>query len=72
MSHRDLRLRQIVCMLVFYNISFSRLLPLDGFPFSLLRDSENDVSVFESQGHLGEAAIQINRVDELQNSRINI
>ena len=30
-GHKDLRLGQIVYMLVFYNISFSRLLPLDGF-----------------------------------------
>ena len=30
-GHKDLRLGQIVYILVFYNISFSRLLPLDGF-----------------------------------------
>ena len=29
--HKDLRLGQIVYTLVFYNISFSWLLPLDGF-----------------------------------------
>ena len=41
--HKDLRLGQIVYILVFYNISFSWLLPLDGFQFIfLLRDSEND------------------------------
>ena len=44
MGHKDLRLGQIVCILVFYNISFSWLLPLDGFQFNfLLRDSENDL-----------------------------
>ena len=42
--HKDLRLGQIVYKLVFYNISFSWLLPLDGFQFIfLLRDSENDL-----------------------------
>ena len=43
-GHKDLRLGQIVYILVFYNISFSWLLPLDGFQFIfLLRDSENDL-----------------------------
>ena len=32
-DHNDLRLEQIVYKLVFCNISFSRLLPLDGFQF---------------------------------------
>ena len=42
MGHKDLRLGKIVYILVFYNISFSWLLLLDGFEFiSLLRDSEN-------------------------------
>ena len=42
MGHKDLRLGQIVYILVFYNISFSWFLPLDGFQFNfLLRDSEN-------------------------------
>ena len=42
--HKGLRLRQIVYKLVFYNISFSWLLPLDGFQFIFwLRDSENDL-----------------------------
>ena len=37
--HKDLRLGQIVYILVFYNISFSWLLPLDSFQFIfLLRD----------------------------------
>ena len=43
-GHKDLRLGKIVYILVFYNISFSWLLPLDGFQFIfLLRDSENDL-----------------------------
>ena len=42
-GHKDLRLGKFVWILVFYNISFSWLLPLDGFQFIfLLRDSEND------------------------------
>ena len=32
-GHKDLRLGQIVGILVFYNISFSCLLPPDGFQF---------------------------------------
>ena len=32
-GHKDLRLGQIVYILVFYNISFSWLFPLDGFQF---------------------------------------
>ena len=44
MGHKDLRLGQIVYILVFYNISFSWLLPVDGFQFIfLLRDSETDL-----------------------------
>ena len=44
MGHKDLRLGQIVYMLVFGNISFSWFLPLDGFQFIfLLRDNENDL-----------------------------
>ena len=44
MGHKDLRLGQIVYILVFYNISFSWLLPVDGFQFNfLLHDSENDL-----------------------------
>ena len=39
-GHKDLRLGKIVYILVFYNISFPWLLPLDGFQFiPLLRDS---------------------------------
>ena len=45
-GHKDLRLGPIVYIIVFYNISFSWLLPLDGFQFNfLLRDSENDLYV---------------------------
>ena len=45
-GHKDLRLGQIVYIIVFYNISFSWLLPLDGFQFIfLLRDSENDLYI---------------------------
>ena len=41
MGHKDLRLGQIVYILVFYNISLSWLLPLDGFQFIfLLHDNE--------------------------------
>ena len=41
-GHEDLRLGQIVYILVFYNISFSWLLPQDGFQFNfLLRDGKN-------------------------------
>ena len=43
-GHKDLRLEQIVHILVFYNISFSWLLPPNGFQFNFsLRDSENDL-----------------------------
>ena len=43
-GHKDLKRGQIVYILVFYNISFSWLLPLDGFQLNfLLRDSENDL-----------------------------
>ena len=41
---KDLRLGQIVYILVFCNISFSWLLPVDGFQSTFLfRDSENDL-----------------------------
>ena len=44
MGHKELRLGQIVYIVVFYNISFSWLLLVDGFQFSfLLRDRENDL-----------------------------
>ena len=44
MGHKELRFGRIVYILVFYNISFSWLLLLDGFQFIfLLRDSENDL-----------------------------
>ena len=47
-GHKDLRFGKIVYILVFYNISFSLLPPLDCFQFifffvpCLLRDSENE------------------------------
>jgi len=45
-GHKDLRLGKIIYKLVFQNISFSWLLPLNGFQFIfLLRDSENDLDV---------------------------
>ena len=41
-GHKDLRPEKIVYKVVFYNISFSCLLPLDGFQFIFsLRDSKN-------------------------------
>ena len=44
MGHKDLRPGKIVYKVVFYNISFSCLLPLDGFQFIFsLRDSKNDL-----------------------------
>ena len=44
LGRKDLKLGQIVYISVFYNISFSWLLPLDGFQFIfLLRDGENDL-----------------------------
>ena len=43
-GRKDVRLGQIVYILVFYNISFSWRLPQDRFQFIfLLRDSENDI-----------------------------
>ena len=43
-GRKDLRLGQIVYILLFHSISFSWLLSLDGFQFNLLlRDNENDL-----------------------------
>ena len=43
-GHKDPRLGQIVYKLVFYNISSSWLLPLNGFQLNfLLHDGENDL-----------------------------
>ena len=43
-GNKNLRLGQIVYILLFYNISFSWPLPVDRFQFIfLLRDSENDL-----------------------------
>ena len=45
-GYKDLRLGQIVYILVFYNMSFSWLLPPNSFQFiSLLRDSEDDLLI---------------------------
>ena len=46
-AKKDLRFGQIVYILLFHNISFSWLLPQDGFQFTffvpcLLRDRENE------------------------------
>ena len=47
-GHKDPRLGQIVYILVFYNISFSWLLPPNGFQYNfLLRDSENHLLIFK-------------------------
>ena len=64
MGHKDLRLGQNVYILVFYNISLSWLLPLDGFQFNfLLRDCENDL--LEYFNKIGVAAAMMGEdVDE--------
>ena len=50
-GRKDLRLGQIVYILVYYSMSFSWLLPPDGFQFNfLLRDSENDLYGASSSG----------------------
>ena len=52
MGHKDLRLGQIVYILVFYSMSFPWLLSPDGFQFNfLLRDSENDLYDKISSSH---------------------
>ena len=49
MGHKDLRLEKIVYILVFYNISFSWLLSLDGFQYIfLVRDSRVTVKTIYS------------------------
>ena len=49
MGNKDLRLAENVYKLVFYNISFSWLLPLDGFQFIFsLCESENDLRTGKS------------------------
>ena len=49
-GHKNLRLGQIVYILVIYNILFSWLLPLDGFQFIFLfRDSENDLQLASTE-----------------------
>ena len=48
-GHKDLRLGQIVYILIFYTISFSWLLPLDSFQFNfLLPNSENDLFLWST------------------------
>ena len=56
MGHKDLRLGQIVYILVFYNISFSWLLSLDGFQFIFwLCDSASQGSIeWEGMGGAGQ------------------
>ena len=67
-GHKDLRFGQIVYILVFYNISFSWLLLLDGFQFIfLLRDSENDL--YECTIRM--AAILAPILDDVTTSRIS-
>ena len=45
-GHKDLKLGQIVYIVVFYNISFAWFLPLDGFQFIfLLHGSEADLQL---------------------------
>ena len=48
-NHKDLRLEKIVYILVFYNISFSWLLPLDGFQFIFLVAWQWKRSIFGGQ-----------------------
>ena len=51
MRHKDLRLGQIVYILVLYNFAFSWLLPLDGFQFIFLwRDSERGGRILIGEG----------------------
>ena len=58
-GHKDLRLGPIVYIIVFYNISFSLLLPLDGFQFNfLLRDSENDLYNHRCKAFFGATVFQ--------------
>ena len=52
MGHKDLRLGKIVYILVFYNISFSWLLSLDGFQYIfLVRDSRMTVKTIYKLHH---------------------
>ena len=70
--HKDLRLGQIVYILVFYNISFSWLLPLDSFQFIfLLRDSQNDSDWTNEESLAAVAAWFRNSRQNRQNFRQN-
>ena len=70
--HKDLRLGQIVYILVFCNISFSWLLPLDGFQFVfLLRDSENDCDWTNEESLVAVAASFRNSRQNRENVRQN-
>ena len=60
-GNKDLRLGKIIYILVFSNISFSRLLPLDGFQLIfLLRDSENDLMTGASTVTIPEVFANLN------------
>ena len=72
-GHKDLRLGQIVYVLVFYNISFSWLLLLNSFQFIFLFcDSENDVKSFARVHHATRsrrvfwAHVRFNRTENFQ------
>ena len=68
MDHKDLRLGQIVQKLVFDNVSFSWLLPLDGFQFIfLLRDSENDLYMISPREGTYEKRLKVKEVNLLWN-----
>ena len=60
-GNKDLRLGKIIYILVFSNISFSRLLPLDGFQLIfLLCDSENDLMTGASTVTIPEVFANLN------------
>jgi len=52
--HTDLRLGEVVYVLVFYTVLFSWLLSLNGFKFIFLwRDSENNLLAFQFLSYTG-------------------
>ena len=53
MGHKDLRLGQIVYILVFCDISFSWLLPLDGFQFNFCCVTVKTIYMFSICQHEG-------------------
>ena len=73
-GHKDLRLGQIVHVLVFYNISFSWLLPLDGFQFIFFVAWHwNDLKSFAFTMHTVRhrvfwAHVRLNRKENFQKS----